>query len=180
MARDLPLVCTLLRLRRPPAVPRLVVAVVVDAVNRMRRRRLWPHVLDEQIKARSSGFSEAPAVAHSNPSVAIPNRPRAARIIAALENVVVSPHKGVRRVARDKSMDGRALATESPAGLHSAISKSVAGDDAAIATVASALPCDLARLSSGLLDDDESCEALAGQIASRRHVTSIDASGAFR
>lgn len=58
-------ISALFRDGRPPAVPRLVVAVAVDAVDRVRRRRPWTHVREERFKVIR------PSLAHGDAAPAI-------------------------------------------------------------------------------------------------------------
>lgn len=60
-----PVVSLLLR-RGPPAVTGLIVAIVVDAVDREVRRRLRPHVFNEAIEPDLPVFAVAPAITNSD------------------------------------------------------------------------------------------------------------------
>lgn len=66
----------LFRCGRPSAVPRRVRTIVVDSVNRMLRRRFWPHVVEE-------GFKRvAPFIAHGNAASPIQTEVRAGLVKA--------------------------------------------------------------------------------------------------
>jgi len=63
--RRTPTIARLLTLCRPAAIRRFVVAVIVDAVQRVANRRLRPHVGKEGVKTAS------PAIAHADTTPAV-------------------------------------------------------------------------------------------------------------
>lgn len=89
--RRWPPIARLLRTSRPPAVIRLVVAVVVDAIKRVLPRRLLAHVREERLEAA------APTIADRNAATAIAVPCRVARVRTALNH---RPPRSVERVTR--------------------------------------------------------------------------------
>lgn len=73
----IPSIPLLLGPRRPPTVPRLVVPVHVDSVERVRVRWAPAHVCNERGK-------RSPRVTHANATRAVVGEPRTPRVLAAL------------------------------------------------------------------------------------------------
>lgn len=125
-------VVALLLLRRPPAVPGFVVAVVVDAVDRIVRTGFRPHVGQE-------GRKPKPPLTDLDPPAAVTVEVPVLRVLTPLPHV--GPSAVLRRLAaRPRVMAVSELGTRQRARLPSAFSESASGDDDDDAAGTPALP----------------------------------------
>lgn len=161
-----PTIRPLLDLCRPPTVARLVVAVVVDAVDRCSRGAL-AHVGEEVLEAL------APPLAHLDPAATVvpPSSMRAVSM-APREHRHPAPIRrrrfalgGVPMPRPPLTRLRRALPSQTAATLRVAATKTASANDSLSATVAATSPSRLAiHHAPSAFDNSQPAEALPGEI----------------
>ena len=151
-----PRVVALLLTAGPSAVSRLVVAVIVDAVNRV-AGRARPHVGEEILEARKPTVTDCDSARSVKGVVVI------SRIEASLPDVVVDPVFG--RSGRAVSREQFTMKASTGPGV--SVFQLVSGNDALLSTSAPAMPA--GALSARRADDyRQALEHLPGQVHESR------------
>jgi hypothetical protein len=129
-----PLVACLRGRSNPAAVSRLIATIDIDAVDRVPRRRTWPHVSQESFKALQ------PSVTHTNAATTVIGK----AFVVGIAATSLHPHPGsvfgaaphaVRSSAR-----ARRLPAKASAGLRATEHEAPFHDDKALAAVAADCP----------------------------------------
>lgn len=157
------LVARLLFFCRPAAISRLIISVIVDAINAVSRPRLWPHVRVEVRKA------VVPSIADFYAAPTVYRVFCAGRRIAAIFHVRPRPvFTGAFLPARNHPVfgsgrsDQRAL--HAPATAHVALPEVYGLDDLGFAAIADAVPCGRTTNGFGEADNHKVAISIAGEV----------------
>ena len=154
-------VLALLFVGSPAAVRRRVVSVVVNALQRVARRRSLAHVGQEGLK----GFT--PPITHRYPSTTVPRPVVAPRVCASRDHAF--PSSVFWRAALSMCASGYAASVpiQTPATQDVATTKRASSHDVFAAAVALAKPANLSISRAERPHDDQPTESLAAQVGAQ-------------
>jgi|GEM_PF-6768896 len=154
----------LLFARRPTAISRLVVAVVVDTLDRMLRRGARPHVSEEFRKILS------PTVGHGDPSATVAMVIRVMLFVATTLGVEPRLILGGAGAPVSARIEGPLLSIEATAALRATLPKGLPVHGFLCSAFTAALPvCSSARIYVGEGDDHPAANFSAFKLKSWSH-----------